>query len=411
MRTQLLLSLALLASSAASAQDLYIGGPDGVILRGHPVFGDFQFAGICGGPIDSMVLDGEDLFIGDTTGNIYHFDSSAGFVNYAFTLSTDATGLVVKDGSLFVSASDGTVLEVDKVTGATLSTTVAPAPIEAMYLRGTMLYVGSNFGVVFRRDLTSADPFTFWGTCGGPIESMSSDDEALILGDVSGAIYRIDFVTGFVSANYGLGGDNTAMVYHQGDILVTSSDGTLRRADAVTGRQQQEDPASTFNLQAMVLREDSAPGEGYCYGLVCPCGNDDAQAGCESSIGVGASLRGTGSSSVAADDLTLFATNVPANKFGVYFMSTEGASATPMGDGVLCSSGSNGFHRFGLLHGGDFGFYGQTDLATYAGTNFGPNAQINAGATWQFQLWYRDPAGPCGSTFNTSNGYLVTFTP
>ena len=251
---------------------------------------------------------------------------------------------------------------------------------------------------------------SFFGTCGGPIESMAHDDQALILGDVSGAIYRIDFATGGVTANYGLGGDNTAMVYHQGDLLVTSSDGTLRRADAVTGRQHAQE-ASVFNLQAMVLREEETPGEGYCYGTICPCGNNDLNAGCENSLGVGGLLRGTGSSSVSSDDLTLFVANVPENQFGVFFMSTISATPTTIGDGMLCSTGIGGFHRFGMLNGGEFGFYDQTELTSYADSNFGPNAQLTAGATWQFQLWYRDPGGPCGAKFNTTNGYVVTFTP
>jgi len=33
------------------------------------------------------------------------------------------------------------------------------------------------------------------------------------------------------------------------------------------------------------------------------------------------------------------------------------------------------------------------------------------GTTWYAQTWYRDPAGPCGGGFNTSNGLVLTFTP
>ena len=34
---------------------------------------------------------------------------------------------------------------------------------------------------------------------------------------------------------------------------------------------------------------------------------------------------------------------------------------------------------------------------------------IVPGATWNFQGWYRDPAGPCGTGFNLTNGTSITF--
>ena len=44
-------------------------------------------------------------------------------------------------------------------------------------------------------------------------------------------------------------------------------------------------------------------------------------------------------------------------------------------------------------------------------TDPGQGAGIVAGATVHFQGWYRDPAGPCGSGFNLTNGYSVVFVP
>ena len=36
---------------------------------------------------------------------------------------------------------------------------------------------------------------------------------------------------------------------------------------------------------------------------------------------------------------------------------------------------------------------------------------VMPGDTWHFQRWYRDPAGPCGSGFNLTNGLALTFVP
>ena len=45
----------------------------------------------------------------------------------------------------------------------------------------------------------------------------------------------------------------------------------------------------------------------------------------------------------------------------------------------------------------------------------GPGIAAGAGivpvTTRHFQCWYRDPGGPCGSNFNTTNAFSVTFTP
>ena len=103
--------------------------------------------------------------------------------------------------------------------------------------------------------------------------------------------------------------------------------------------------------------------------------------------------------------------NVPANRFGVMFMCGDLTPGPPMGDGLLCSSGSGGYRRLGAQHSGSFGFFDKGSLVELTGDLFGPDGTISQGSTWVFQMWYRDEVGPCGTGFNTTNAYSVTFTP
>lgn len=142
-------------------------------------------------------------------------------------------------------------------------------------------------------------------------------------------------------------------------------------------------------------------GTSYCQGSACPCGNDDVGAGCANSTGGGAVLTGSGSASVAADDLVLEVAYAPSNQNGIFFMARN-QSAVVFGDGQLCAV--SGIVRFGVR---------ATDACGVVreGPGIAAAKGIAPGESWNFQFWYRDPGGPCGSAFNTSNGFNVVFEP
>ena len=52
-----------------------------------------------------------------------------------------------------------------------------------------------------------------------------------------------------------------------------------------------------------------------------------------------------------------------------------------------------------------------TGLVGYANANFPAAGNIVAGSTWNFTHWYRDPTGPCGSTYSAASALSVTFIP
>ena len=156
-------------------------------------------------------------------------------------------------------------------------------------------------------------------------------------------------------------------------------------------------------FQVDYLPKGEGPGVGYCFGNVCPCGNDDPGAGCSNSTGSGALLAATGLASVASDDLDLVVSGMPAGNIGLVFL---GGSTTklPFGDGLRCvGPGTQGLIR---LPGGMASPGGVMSTTTVIST-----AGLSAGSTWYFQGWYRDPGGPCGSGYNLSNALRIAIIP
>jgi hypothetical protein len=147
-----------------------------------------------------------------------------------------------------------------------------------------------------------------------------------------------------------------------------------------------------------------------CEPAAAPCGNDEAGAGCGNSTGAGAHLYFTGTHGVAADDLVLHAEGLPPQRFGLFYMG-GGPTLLPFGDGLRCvGERGTGLFRFQPGSSGPAGVLMLgPGVAAYTCAQFPPTGCIVAGSSWNFQCWYRDPSGPCGAGFNTSNGLEVHF--
>lgn len=404
-----LLSTAVLAAAAvpAAAQDLYVGSSNTSFMRGDPVSGGFLTLGACGGSIQSMDEDLGHVWLGDVGGRIYHYEPELGFPGYAFDSPNDATALLVRGGALWIGGSDGTVHELDRRDGAVLRSFDAGVPIAAMVLHEGYLYAGSTFGVVMRMS-EDGGAFSFWGTCGGPVNSIAADDTHLIVGDTNGTVYRIALATQSVDGSFPAGNDATAMVVHEGALLVSGTDGDVRRLDRVTGATLAVLDVQP-GLAAMVLEGVQEPGAPYCYGIGCPCGNDDVLGGCANHLGAGATMHASGTDSVGADDLVIATTSLPQGGWGIPYMSSV-SGQIPFGDGFLCTGAGYPTFRFGARNAGP----ARTitlgpGLVDHSQRHFAPGGRIQAGSTWVFQIWYRNANGPCGNGFNTSNAYVVTF--
>ena len=91
---------------------------------------------------------------------------------------------------------------------------------------------------------------------------------------------------------------------------------------------------------------------------------------------------------------------------------SQTTNSMPFGDGLLCA-GAGGYpaFRFPAATSGPGGVLIEgPGIAAFAAATFGPSGSLTVGSQWNFQAWYRNPGGPCGSNFNTSSGWSGVFT-
>jgi len=154
-------------------------------------------------------------------------------------------------------------------------------------------------------------------------------------------------------------------------------------------------------------------GTPVCFGDgtggTCPCGNTGgAGEGCANSSGAGGALSASGSASVSAADLLLHGVQLPATSPGLYFQGeavVNGGSGVLFGDGLRCAGGH--VTRLGVV-------VASAGQSTYPAVGQDPVAVrggATAGDTRYYQLWFRDPGGPCGDSFNTTSALRVDWTP
>ncbi len=143
------------------------------------------------------------------------------------------------------------------------------------------------------------------------------------------------------------------------------------------------------------------------------CSGDPPVTYCDgypNSAGPGASMGYSGSTSIAAGDLTLMAVGAIPGQFGLFYYGPAQISV-PFGEGLRCvgSGGVGVFRILPPLTADSWGMYQLTLDYNAPPLNSGAG-EITPGSEWNFQMWYRDPAGgPFG--FNYSDGLHVEFCP
>ena len=149
---------------------------------------------------------------------------------------------------------------------------------------------------------------------------------------------------------------------------------------------------------------DAGEVEIWTYGCPPDAGYNVCVGGLNSA-GTEATMGFQNSLSVSANNTRLFAVDAPANKSGLFFYGNNSIQV-PFGDGFRCVGGNT--FRFGVVN---TGMTGTPTFNLDITSPPRPEGQIEVGDTWYFQFWYRDPMGPGGSGFNTSDALMATFCP
>ena len=180
----------------------------------------------------------------------------------------------------------------------------------------------------------------------------------------------------------------------------TAADWAVAGANALESGCAGDDVCEEGNLTA-----NTDPGT---YTVNCGGGGCSGSNFCSSaanSTGGASVISYSGSCTVADNNFTLSADNMPASQFGIFFYGAtqvNGGAGMAFGNGTLCV-GAGQIYRMSPIS--TTGGMSQTiDLANPPSAS----GTITASSTWNFQAWFRDPVAG-GANYDLSDGLSVTF--
>ncbi len=140
-------------------------------------------------------------------------------------------------------------------------------------------------------------------------------------------------------------------------------------------------------------------------------GSNYCQANANSTGNLGL-MRANGSTSIAANNIVLSATQLPNNQFGLLINSLSTGFIPNSGgsSGNLCLSGAIGRHMGQIAGSGTNGTI-EFPINLQAIPTPSGLTSATAGQDWKFQAWHRDTIGGGTATSNLTNGIRITLTP
>lgn len=406
---------ALAAVPAAAQQGIVFGSQTTLIGEADPLTGNQTVIGACGGSVQAIAVDTAQVTISTTTGALYRKTISEPFVQFWQQAENDATALAAVAGSVLSGGSDGTLrLYAYDQPGSMLIDTL-PFPVEALTVHEWTAYAAGPFGTLMKGDPFAGD-FQFLPVCAGSITALvgftQHPEKLLYVATADGSLWSFDLnsqtFTGFVT----LPEPATGLAVFESDLVVGSASGIARRIDRQTGGVKQTYDAGV-SIDALGMAKPAVGGmvATFCEGAACACGNEDDDHSCANSTGWGTGALIAGTTSITLDDLSITTFDLPPNTLARFYMG-QPMGTFPFGAGVICvGSGGYSTFRFPPVSTGPHGILELgPGIAEFANSTFGVPDLIAPGTFWAFQGWYRDPAGPCGATVNTTEAFAVTFT-
>lgn len=205
------------------------------------------------------------------------------------------------------------------------------------------------------------------------------------------------------SATTNASGDFTLLNATEGTQEVRVVTGTLPSGSTAT--YDPDGIASAGQADVVLACDDALAGQDFGFTVSTSLGTRQCSPAVPNSTGQPARIDLVGSPALIDQDLTLQASALPPNQFGI-FITSRTAGSNPLGSGILCLSGQIGrFSRPGEIQ--STGTAGAFELPVDFSLTW-PVSGVSSplvGETWIFSAWFRD--GALGSNF--TDAVALTF--